>query len=188
MKIQTGVLSALVWATMGLLTITLARAESSVPTRTRVVAYVPNWIDLKTFAATIDYAKITHINLAFENPADDQGALSFDSKDDLLIARAHAHHVPVLISIGGGSAAEDKTLQARYFDLITDAKRADFVAKLATYVSDHHFDGLDVDIEGPSINKDYGAFIQDLSHALKPKGKLLTAALSQGYGGAMVPD
>lgn len=55
-------------------------------------------------------------------------------------------------------------------------------------MEEHHFDGLDVDIEGPSINKDYGAFIQDLSQALKPKGKLLTAALSQGYGGKNVPD
>ena len=62
------------------------------------------------------------------------------------------------------------------------------MAKIASYVDDHRFDGLDVDIEGPSINKDYGAFIVDLSAALKPKGKLLTAALSQGYGGKNVPD
>jgi chitinase len=52
----------------------------------------------------------------------------------------------------------------------------------------HNFDGLDVDIEGPSINKDYGAFIADLSKAFKPKGKLLTAALSKGYGGDNVPS
>ncbi len=34
----------------------------------------------------------------------------------------------------------------------------------------------------------YGAFIRDLSAAMKPKGQLLTAALSQGYGGKNVPD
>lgn len=142
-----------------------------------VVAYVPNWIDLAAFADTIDYAKVTQINLAFENPVDDQGNLSFDSKDAVLVAKAHAHHVPVLISIGGGSASEDKTLLARYASLLADAKRAGFVAGIAEYVGRHGFDGLDVDLEGPAIGKDYGAFVHDLAHALKPRGKRLTAAL-----------
>jgi chitinase len=154
----------------------------------KVVAYVPNWIDLESFSKTIDYAKITHINVAFENPTNDQGDLSFHKKNDILIAAAHDHQVQVLVSIGGGSASGNKALKARYFDLLTNTKRAGFVANIARYIDDHRFDGLDVDIEGPSINKDYGAFIVDLSAALKPKGKLLTAALSQGYGGKNVPD
>jgi GH18 family chitinase len=154
----------------------------------KVVAYVPNWIDLPTFVDTIDYSRLTHINIAFENPTNDSGDLSFNSQNDILIAKAHAKGVRVLISIGGGSAADDKVLKARYFDLISDAKRAVFVAKLADYVTQHHFDGLDVDIEGPSINKDYGAFLDALAKVFKPQGKLLTAALSQGYGGSKVPD
>ncbi|MBC8001715.1 MAG: glycoside hydrolase, partial [Opitutaceae bacterium] len=60
--------------------------------------------------------------------------------------------------------------------------------RIATYVARHGFDGVDVDIEGPAINGDYGKFISDLSKLLKPKGKLLTAALSQGYGGNKVPE
>src|SRR5439155_12514997 len=87
----------------------------------------------------------------------------------------------------GGAASSDKTLQKRYFALLAEAGRAGFVAKLAGYVEAHHFDGLDVDIEGPSINEDYGAFIRDLAAALQPKGALLTAALSKGYGGDKVP-
>jgi chitinase len=154
----------------------------------KVVAYVPNWIDLKTFSETIEYGKLTYINLAFENPVNDEGDLSFSKKDEFLIAKAKEKKVPVLISIGGGAASGNKTLQARYFDLLTDAKRAGFVAKLADYVVTHDFDGLDVDIEGPSINKDYGVFIKDLGAALKPKQKLLTSALSKGYGGDKVPD
>lgn len=153
----------------------------------RVVAYVPNWGDLGAFADTIEYAKVTQLNLAFENPVDGQGNLSFDGSDAVLIAKAHAHHVPVLLSVGGGSASEDKTLRARYSDLLTDPKRAGFVAKIARYVGAHKFDGLDVDLEGPAIGKDYGAFVHDLARALKPRGKLLTAALSQGYGGDQVP-
>ena len=154
----------------------------------RIVAYVRNWIDLTSFAGTIDYPKLTHINIAFENPTNAGGDLSFNRKDEAVIAKAHASHVKVLVSIGGGSASTDKAMQSRYFDLLGDSKRAGFAAKLADYVSSHDFDGLDVDIEGPSINKDYGAFIPDLAAALKPNSKLLTAALSQGYGGNNVPD
>lgn len=154
----------------------------------KVVAYVPNWIDLKSFADTIDYSKITHINIGFENPVNESGDLSFNKANEYVIAKARANRVLVLISIGGGSASGDKVLLQRYFSLLTDDKRAGFVAKLARYVNEHNFDGLDVDIEGPSINKDYGAFIRDLANALKPQGKSLTAALSQGYGGNNVPD
>lgn len=153
----------------------------------KIVAYVPNWIELKTFVPQIDYAKLTHINIAFENPEDANGTLSFHAENDLLITQAHAHGVKILVSIGGGSSSEDKVMRARYFDLISAEKRAGFVAQLAAYVSDHGFDGLDVDLEGPAINCDYGAFIQELSAALKPKGKLLTAALFQGYGGKEAP-
>jgi GH18 family chitinase len=152
-----------------------------------VVAYVPNWIDLRTFAQTIDYAKLTHINIAFENP-NDAGELTFKDRNQFLIDKAREKGVKVLISIGGGAAAENKTLQARYFDLISADKRAAFAASIAQYVEKHQFDGLDVDIEGPSINKDYGDFIAELAKALKSKKKLLTAALSKGYGGDKVPD
>ena len=154
----------------------------------RVVAYVPNWIDLDSFSETIDYAKITHLNIAFENPTNADGDLSFRKKNDVLIAKARANRVKILVSIGGGSASGDKALLSRYFDLLADAKRAAFAARLADYVSSHRFDGLDVDLEGPSINQDYGAFIQELAKALQPMGKLLTAALSKGYGGNKVPD
>jgi chitinase len=154
----------------------------------RVVAYVPNWIDLVAFAETIDYTKVTHLNIAFENPTNDDGGLSFNRKNEALLSRANEHHVPVLVSIGGGAASADKALLARYAELLTDAKRSGFVATLAEYVSGHGFAGLDVDLEGPSINQDYGAFVAELAAALRPKGKLLTAALSKGYGGSKVPD
>ena len=160
---------------------------TSLQAQPKIVAYVPNWIDLKAFAPQIDYAKLTHINLAFENPRDAIGTLSFNAENQQLITQAHAHGVKILVSIGGGSASENKTLRTRYFNLISKAKRAGFVSQLAAYVSAHDFDGLDVDLEGPAINGDYGAFIEELSAELKPKHKLLTAALSQGYGGKNVP-
>lgn len=156
--------------------------------RPRVVAYVPNWIDLPVFAETIDYAKITHLNLAFENPVDADGQLSFTPGNEALLTKARAHQVPVLVSIGGGSASGDPILKARYAELLGETKRMKFAASLATYVETHGFAGLDVDIEGPSITADYGPFLQALSKELKARRKLLTAALSQGYGGDRVPD
>jgi GH18 family chitinase len=173
---------------LAILAVALFFTTTPLPAKEKVVAYVPNWVDLKSFSETIDYATITHINIAFENPTNERGELSFHKKNEILIAKAHANDVKILVSIGGGAASGNKQLQARYFDLLSDAKRADFAARLAAYVADHNFDGLDVDIEGPSINKDYGAFIRELSLSMKPRGKLLTAALSQGYGGKSVPD
>lgn len=154
----------------------------------RVVAYVPNWVDLNSFSETIDCAKLTHINIAFENPTNAEGDLSFNKKNSVLMARAQTNGVKVLISIGGGSASGNQTLLNRYFNLLNETNRTAFATKLADYVSSHGFDGLDVDIEGPSINEDYGAFIQELAKLLKPRGKLLTAALSKGYGGSKVPN
>ena len=152
----------------------------------KVVAYVPNWIDLDTFAETIDYAKLTHINIAFERPTNASGDLSFNRMDAGLIAKAHANHVKILVSIGGGSTNE--TMIDRYARLSSGTNAARFAGKVAEYVSQHTFDGVDVDIEGPAINKDFGALIAELAKTLRPKGKLLTAALSKGYGGTKVPD
>ncbi len=154
----------------------------------RVVGYVPNWHDLRAFAETIDYTKVTHLNVAFENPVNDEGELSFNDADAVLVAEAKEKGVPVLVSIGGGGVAGNKTLLARYAGLLTDGRRASFVAKLAGYVSAHGFAGLDVDLEGPGILPGYGAFITDLAGALKPRGKLLTAALARDNGGEKVPD
>lgn len=182
-----GVLAVLMALFFRILTV-LALSLATLQARPRVVAYVPNWIDLEEFAKGIDYAKVTHLNVAFENPLDDTGTLSFHRGNTALVARAKAAKVKVLVSIGGGSASGDKVLKARYFKLLSDEHRPGFVRKLAGYVKAHGFDGLDVDIEGPSINGDYGDFIAELAAVMKPEGLLLTAALSKGYGGDRVPD
>ena len=67
--------------------------------QSKVVAYVPNWIGLNSFSETIDYPKITHINLAFENPVNASGDLSFNNQNNAVIAKAHASKVKVLVSI-----------------------------------------------------------------------------------------
>jgi len=139
-------------------------------------------------AEKIDYSKLTHINIAFENPINDLGEMSFRPDTAVLIEAAHQHKVSVLVSIGGGSASEDSTMIARYRKLLSPEQRQAFVKKLGDFVVEHKFDGIDVDIEGPAIDESYGPFIEALSAELRPRGKLLTAALSKGYGGSKVPN
>jgi GH18 family chitinase len=133
---------------------------------------------------TIDWSKITHLNLAFENP-DVNGNLSFSVSNAAFVTKAKANAVKVLVSICGGGQSNDETMRNRYFTLINDAHRASFVAKIVQYISDHQLDGIDLDLEGPAINGDYGKFVADLKAAL-PEGKLLTAALSHLNNGDMV--
>ncbi|MFC4478538.1 glycosyl hydrolase family 18 protein [Flavobacterium chungangensis] len=153
----------------------------------KVIAYIPNWIDLNAFSSTIQYSKLTHINIAFENP-DSSGYLSFNSGSNTIINAAHAQNVKVFVSLGGGSVSEGGAIRDNYFNLITPANRTAFIQKIYDYVVAHNFDGVDVDLEGPAINGDYGGFVIALANKLHANGKLISAALSEGYGGANVPS
>jgi chitinase len=152
----------------------------------KVIAYIPNWIDLNSFSTTIQYSKLTHINIAFENP-DANGYLSFNSGSNAIINAAHAQNVKVFVSLGGGAISEGGAIRDNYFNLITPGNRTAFIQKIYDYVIAHNFDGVDVDLEGPAINGDYGGFVIALANKLHSGGKQITAALSEGYGGANVP-
>jgi len=153
----------------------------------KVIAYIPNWIDLNSFSTAIQYSKLTHINIAFENP-DTNGYLTFNSGSNTIINAAHAQNVKVFVSLGGGSISEGGAIRDNYFNLITPGNRTAFIQKIYDYVLAHNFDGVDVDLEGPAINGDYGGFVIALANKLHSGGKQITAALSEGYGGANVPS
>ncbi|WP_427874235.1 glycosyl hydrolase family 18 protein [Flavobacterium sp. MMS24-S5] len=112
----------------------------------KVIAYIPNWIDLNAFSSTIQYSKLTHINIAFENP-DANGYLSFNSGSNAIINAAHAQNIKVFVSLGGGSVSEGGAIRDNYFNLITPANRTAFIQKIYDYVVAHNFDGVDVDLE-----------------------------------------
>jgi len=152
----------------------------------KVIAYIPNWIDLNSFSTTIQYSKLTHINIAFENP-DANGYLTFNSGSNAIINAAHAQNVKVFVSLGGGAISEGGAIRDNYFNLIKPANRTAFIQKIYDYTVAHNFDGVDVDLEGPAINADYGGFVIALAAKLHANGKQITAALSEGYGGANVP-
>lgn len=152
----------------------------------KVIAYIPNWVDLNAFSSTVQYSKLTHINIAFENP-DANGYLSFNSGSNTIINAAHAQNVKVFVSLGGGAVSEGGAIRDNYFNLITSGNRTAFIQKIYDYVIAHNFDGVDMDLEGPAINSDYGGFVIALAAKLHSGGKLISAALSEGYGGANVP-
>ncbi len=177
--------------TLPLLLLTLAPHWTTPGDQTQsakvVVGYLQDDDNTPAVVQNLAYDKVTHIDFAFANPTNAAGDLSVSANLGLLVAKAHQHHVKVLISIGGGYASEDKTQRDRYFDLISPAKRSGFIAKVAKYVGANHLDGVDVDLEGDAINQDYGALITELSAALAPKGQLVTAAVSGTNGGDRIP-
>lgn len=152
----------------------------------RIIGYVPNWIDVNTFAQSFDFSRVTHLNYAFQNPDANGNLSSSNTGLTTLVSKSHQNNVKVLISIGGGSAASDP-VKTDFLNLITTAeKRAAFITKILAYIYRFELDGLDVDEEGPAINSNYGAFIKQLADSLKPKKLLLTAAV--GWGGENIPN
>jgi chitinase len=146
-----------------------------VPAQFRVIGYVQPWGEAPD-VSRIAFDKLTHLNIAFVNP-DSSGNLVLPPGLDTLIITAHTYNVKVLASIGGGSR------NPYYARLLMDANRTALVNKLVTLSVDYDLDGIDVDLEGEAIDKNYDKLIADLSAALKPLGKLLTAAFATWNAG-----
>lgn len=146
----------------------------------RIIGYVPNWIDVNSFVKNFDFKQVTHLNYAFQNPDAAGNLVGSNIGLAALVSKAHVNNVKVLISIGGGSAA-DGTIKTYFHNLISNSEmRAAFIHKIALYLKTYKLDGLDVDEEGPAINSNYGAFIKQLADSIKPKGYLLTTAVGWG--------
>ncbi|HUZ61898.1 MAG TPA: glycosyl hydrolase family 18 protein [Hanamia sp.] len=118
--------------------------------------------------------KITHLNIAFINP-DSAGNFRNDLAIDTLIKKAHQKNVKVLASIGGGGPHP-------YFSVLLDNKnRRGFIDNLVSLVKRYDLDGVDVDIEGDDIDKNYTKFVVGLAAALRQEKKLITAAIATAY-------
>lgn len=158
-----------------------ANAQVGSGTSFKTVGYLlisrPNLIQA---AAEIDFSKLTHLNLAFVNP-DPTGAFPDNPLLPQMVKMGHDRQVKVLLSIGGGE------IPAWVTGFLTDNKRTAFVSALTEVVTRYGFDGVDVDLEGSSINENYASFVADLSSALKAQKKLITAAIATVYG-PVLPD
>jgi chitinase len=127
-------------------------------------------IDLKT----VPFDQMTHINLYFLNP-DTVGNINQDMSALIpFIKEAHKHGVKVLPSIAGGS-------RHPYYHDILETKRAMFINNLLLTVLKYGFDGVDVDIEGADVDKNYESFVTGLHHVMQTNHKLTTAAVAIFY-------
>jgi chitinase len=147
--------------------------------------YAPkDWV---AYAKTMDFNKMTHLDLAFINPPDcggpctAQSSMTFganpaftDEALKIIVDNAHAHGTKVLASLGGDGG--DK----RYMQFYNAGLSTEIVAALDVYLKQHNLDGVDVDIEQPTqMGVPYTQFVKALVAKLKPEGKLVTAAVAQ---------
>ncbi len=141
----------------------------------KVVGYLPYY--RFEIADKIDYAKTTHLYLAFLNP-DSLGNLSIPGSDPapvVAIAKAANPDLTVLVSIGGGGMKEEWTLAYKKF--LKPENRSAFIHSFTDYVVANGYDGLDVDLEWDNVDDNYSPFVLELRDSLHARGKLITSAL-----------
>ncbi|MDR7272463.1 GH18 family chitinase [Pelomonas saccharophila] len=164
--------------------------------QTKVVGYIPSYKGLRAVADRTDLAKLTHINLAFANPAPGGSFLNGGSPACMeaatgadisyVVQKAHAAGAKVLVSLAGGVIP---ACSGNWQTLLQPGTRATVVNNLVQFVNSFGLDGVDVDIEGALLTSidnagNYTPFIQALRAALP--GKLVTAATAT-YEGGMIP-
>jgi chitinase len=151
-------------------------SEPATNNKLRVLGYLPGHNNWTGHINNIDWAKITDLNLAFINP-DASGNFPANDAYRQVIEKAHSHNVRVFLSIGGGSPPD------HLGGLLENDKRPGLIAGLAAAAETYNFDGVDVDLENALINNNYASFVSELSAALRPKKKLMTAALGSWNAG-----
>ena len=157
-----------------------------------LVGYIPDYNgSYATYARSINFSKVTHLNLAFGNPPKCNGTCTASSNMNFslgqsdadiatLVNAAHAAGVKVILSIGGGGG-DQQILQFYNAGLSTQLTNS-----LANYITAHNLDGVDVDIEDPNnMGSPFTTFVNALVAKFRPQGKLITAAVAQYLQGSM---
>jgi GH18 family chitinase len=147
-----------------------------------------------TLLKTLQFGKITDLDLAFADPPQCQGVCTSasdmrfsiegesDADIDALVRAAHAAGVRVVASIGGGGGDQ------RIIQFYNAGLSVPLVASLQAFVAAHGLDGVDLDIEDPSnMGSPYLTLTTALTSAFHPEGKLVTAAVALWFQSSM-PD
>ncbi len=149
-----------------------------------VLGYVPSWASWTTM--DLDFDTLTHIALAFTNPTGPGGSTELRDKTDseirALVARAHAGGVKVLASIGG--YAESEAVK----NAISSERVDSYIEELAQYLEKYDLDGVDVDIEGNSVDSTYAPLVKKLAAKIRPQGKIVSAAVAGWFQEGVVDD
>jgi GH18 family chitinase len=144
----------------------------------KVVGYLASW-NFDTAPSTIEWQRLTHVNLAFANP-DAAGNLSFEGEDiAAVVDAAHTNGVEVFASLAGGYLTPD--WQANWNYWMQPDHTQEFIGKIISYVQANDLDGVDLDLEWQHVNDLYSPFVLALKTALAAEDLPLTAALPGGY-------
>ncbi len=162
-----------------LLVIIFMKGCSSSHSDTRIVGYLPTWY--YQCYTDIDFADLTHINIAFVNP-DSDGNMSCSIPDGELkkiIKKAHHHKVKVIAALGGGGGY-------RHYTDLTENKSLikDFDNKIMDYIKEYGFDGIDLNIEGdvePEFWANYDIWVRDLAKKCHKSGLILSCAVASWF-------
>ncbi|KAJ1718135.1 hypothetical protein LPJ61_006820, partial [Coemansia biformis] len=93
----------------------------------------------------VDFAKYTHLNIAFAIPKDD-GSITFDDSFSLpnAVKAIHGSNAKALLSVGGWTGSN------LFSPIIKDAtKSATFLASMVSLIKTNDLDGIDLDWEYP---------------------------------------
>ncbi|QSB28685.1 glycosyl hydrolase family 18 protein [Flavobacterium sp. CLA17] len=141
----------------------------------RVVGYLSS--DNIYKITSIQFCKLTHLNVAFANPNKD-GSLNFNGDIDALIkyAKSVNPNIVISISLAGGVLSEE---QAANWSFLIDKSenRPVLIQSILNFVELHQLDGVDVDLEWDAVTSGYSGFVLELRKSLTERKKLLTAAL-----------
>ncbi|WP_234568285.1 glycosyl hydrolase family 18 protein [Rhodohalobacter sp. 614A] len=141
----------------------------------RVVGYYSIRAAIEADPQSVPFDQLTHVNLWFFNP-DSLGNYNLDlSGLSDFVDEAHDQNVNVLFSIGGGGH------YPHYKHLLTDQYRSRLIDNLVDQVLKYNLDGVDVDLEGSAIDKNYEPFVTELGTKLRSHNKLMTAAIAVYY-------
>ncbi|MDA6070237.1 glycosyl hydrolase family 18 protein [Flavobacterium sp. AC] len=149
--------------------------ENSKTKTARVVGYLSSGNFDKM--NSIQFCKLTHLNIAFANP-DKNGNLIFNGDLDSLIKYVKSVNPTIIISISlaGGVISEE---QASNWSFLIDKpeNRPGLIQNIISFVELHDLNGVDVDLEWNAVTSGYSGFIIELKKSLAEHKKLLTAAL-----------
>lgn len=141
----------------------------------RVVGYLS--ADSFSKVNSIQFCKLTHLNIAFANP-DKNGNLVFNGDIDAVIKYTKSVNPKIVISISLAGGVISGEQAANWSSLIDKSEnRPAYIQNIVKFVKDHNLDGVDVDLEWDAVTTGYSGFVLELRKSLTDNKKLLTAAL-----------
>lgn len=140
----------------------------------KIVGYFPYY--RFDYADQIEFDKLTHVNISFANPINNQGTLEVGGEDiDPITTMAHNAGAEVFVALAGGALTS--TWASAWEYLQKPPNRPNFIHKIINYCYDHDLDGIDVDLEWSGVGDNYSGFVIELSDSLHAHGFQISAAL-----------